>query len=433
MGIVDIFYDIDPKAEKVDVEPIILCVPDDGSEAYISGPDTWNFASECQTVGAIEISPTLEGIKVAKLRTQKVGGGKVKRRLWLRLSIAVGVDIAVTLSWRYDGCRVKGDRGTSFAKLCLKLDLPGGGLVNEFRAPIRPRESSGSNIPQDTLEHHLQTLHSPSTASPDPCPTPSNNQMRDGGVRSSCETHLVTTKSPSDHGSSASVGSGGIHGRKRGSDEANMGADDGFQAIQHARAPRALSQEPQGRYYQQSAFLPPPIMSPPQVQAANTHRNLLPATTRPEPAWVPAPPFRGSQATPDMPAMASRPQLSQDHLYSSQMWALNQLSGPGPQIYSVPRDHQPVTRSPGADSASTDPTCTYCGDSSPQVPQGIMPQSMQQHSFTHWPQKTPVRGTSGSEHVAGTQFQESTAPAGDVMIEGTVWFPTSGGPSWQGM
>jgi hypothetical protein len=79
-GTVDIFYDIDPKAEKVDdVEPIILCVPDECSEAYISGPDTWNFASECQTVGAIEISPTLEGIKVAKLRTQKVEAGEVKR------------------------------------------------------------------------------------------------------------------------------------------------------------------------------------------------------------------------------------------------------------------------------------------------------------------------------------------------------------------
>jgi hypothetical protein len=45
-GTVDIFYNIDPNAEKVDVEPIILCVPDEGSEAYISGPDTWSFASD---------------------------------------------------------------------------------------------------------------------------------------------------------------------------------------------------------------------------------------------------------------------------------------------------------------------------------------------------------------------------------------------------
>jgi hypothetical protein len=82
----------------------------------------------------------------------------------------------------------------------------------------------------------------------------------------------------------------------------------------------------------------------------------------------PANPFRGSQATPEMLVMAgTRPQLGLDHLYSSPVRALNQPSGPGHQIYPVPRAHQPVTSSPGADSASIDPTrltATYSGDNS---------------------------------------------------------------------
>jgi hypothetical protein len=139
-------------------------------------------------------------------------------------------------------------------------------------------------------------------------------------------------QSPSDHGSSASVGRGGIRGRERSSDEANMGADDDFQAIHHARMPQALSQGPPGWHCQHWAFPPwmlPPLISPAEVQAANPHRNLLPATTRrPEPVRVPANPFRGSQATPDMLVMAgTRPQLGLDHLYSSPVRALNQPSG----------------------------------------------------------------------------------------------------------
>ena len=72
----------------------------------------------------------------------------MKRRLWLRLSIAVGVDIAIMMSWRRDGRRIKADADVNSAELALKLDLPGGRLTDEFRAPIRPRESSGANISQ---------------------------------------------------------------------------------------------------------------------------------------------------------------------------------------------------------------------------------------------------------------------------------------------
>jgi hypothetical protein len=101
----------------------------------------------------------------------------------------------------------------------------------------------------------------------------------------------------------------------------------------------------------------------------------------------------------------------------------NQPSGPGHQIYAAPRAYQPVTRFPGADSGSTDPSClptTYNGDSSPQLPQGIMPQSMQQHSLMQWPHERLVGGTNASEHVACVQLEESTARAGDVDIRERV-------------
>jgi hypothetical protein len=115
-------------------------------------------------------------------------------------------------------------------------------------------------------------------------------------------------------------------------------------------------------------------------------------------------PFRGSQATPDMMAMAAtHPQIGVDHLYSSQVRALNQSLGPRHQIYPQPRAHQPVTRSDGAYSASMDPTrlvATYSGDSSPQVLQEIMPQSMPHQTLTQWPREGVLHGISGSEQVA---------------------------------
>jgi hypothetical protein len=76
------------------------------------------------------------------------------------LSIAVGVDIATTMFWRHDGRRIKEDVDSNSAELDLKLDLPGGRFTDEFRAPIRPRESSGVNISDDTLLYHLQMLSS---------------------------------------------------------------------------------------------------------------------------------------------------------------------------------------------------------------------------------------------------------------------------------
>lgn len=106
-GAVDIFYDIDLNTRKIDVEPLVLCLPDKGAESYVSGPDTWNFASKCHPVGTTEMAPLLRHIKVAELKAHKAKGRKMKRQLWLRLSIMVGVDIAITMSWKHDGRRIK--------------------------------------------------------------------------------------------------------------------------------------------------------------------------------------------------------------------------------------------------------------------------------------------------------------------------------------
>lgn len=73
---VDIFCDMDHSAQKVDIEPLVLCLPDKGTESYISGPDTWNFASECQPVGTAEMAPLVRHIKVAELKAHKAKGRK---------------------------------------------------------------------------------------------------------------------------------------------------------------------------------------------------------------------------------------------------------------------------------------------------------------------------------------------------------------------
>lgn len=97
---VDIFCDVDYSVQKVDIEPLVLCLPDKGAESYVSGLDTWDFVSECQPVGTLEMALLLRHIKIAELKAHKGKGGKMKRWLWLRLSIAVGVDIVITMSWR---------------------------------------------------------------------------------------------------------------------------------------------------------------------------------------------------------------------------------------------------------------------------------------------------------------------------------------------
>jgi hypothetical protein len=251
---VDIFCDIDLNARKIDVEPLILCIPHKGSESYISGPDTWNFASECQPVGAAEVSPLLRDIKVAELQAHKAKGGKMQRRLWLRLSIAIGVDIAIMMSWRHDGRRIKADADINSAELAVKLDLPGGRFTDEFRAPIRPRESSGANISHDTLPHHLQMLSS-SDASQESCSTPPKDLTSEGKAMLLREEHLVITPAPSDRGSSASVDEAALPGRKRSFAEA-MGPDEDSQARHPAPIPQAF---PPGlrSLYSQHGICPP--------------------------------------------------------------------------------------------------------------------------------------------------------------------------------
>jgi hypothetical protein len=162
---VDIYYDIDAKAKTFDVGPIVICIPNQDSQRYQSADRVWNFASECRPVGTVNLVPTLASINIAKLCKSSVKG---KRRCWLRLGVEVGLDIAFTVYWRGDGRKVNDD--ASFHTSKLVLELPFDGFVNEFRAPIEKRNSSDSNISNDILPAHLETLsahdHSPQASIP---------------------------------------------------------------------------------------------------------------------------------------------------------------------------------------------------------------------------------------------------------------------------
>jgi hypothetical protein len=356
---VDIFCDIDHSAQKVDIEPLVLCLPDKGAESYVSGPDTWNFASECQPVGTAEMAPLLRHIKVAELKAHKAKGGKMKRRLWLRLSIAVGVDIAITMSWRYDGRRIKEDTDVDLAELALKLDLRGGRFTDEFRAPIRPRESSSANISHDTLPHHLQTLSS-SYASQESRSTLPKDSTREGKATLPREEHLVITPAPSDHGSSASVDEAALPGRKRSFAEA-MGGNEG--STRPGPAPQDFPHGFRGQHYQHSIC--PPYLPPAHIPGTNPLGNLLPAMAqRPEPPQVQSNPVTGSHATLDMLNMAAtRPPLGTDELYVSEMWTLNRP--PGSEHHKYPGTQQFIpTRVTSDGTASMDPAhaaSTYSG------------------------------------------------------------------------
>ena len=99
----------------------------------------------------------------------------MKCRLWLRLSIAVSVDITITMSWQHDRCYITTGTDINSAKLALKLELPGSRFTDDLRAPIRPRESSGANRSHDTLPYHLQMISSTSHVSQESHSTPSKD------------------------------------------------------------------------------------------------------------------------------------------------------------------------------------------------------------------------------------------------------------------
>ena len=157
------YYDLQATAKAFDVQPIIFCVPSENSRTYTSGTRVWNFASECRPVGVIDLVPTLADINVADL---KVILRKGKRRCWLRLGVNIGVDVTVTVSWKYNGQRFKDkddEEGSFSAMLALKnLDLPDKTLVNEFRAPIEQQHSSDHTILDDTLPPYLEKLRATS-------------------------------------------------------------------------------------------------------------------------------------------------------------------------------------------------------------------------------------------------------------------------------
>jgi hypothetical protein len=363
----------------------------------------------------------------------------MKRQLWLRLSIAVGVDIAVTLSWRHDGRRIKADVDVSSAELALKLELPGGKLTDEFRAPIRPRESSGANISHDTLPHHLQILSSTSHASPESRSTPPKDWTNGGKATLPREAHLVITPAPSDHGSSASMDEAALPGRKRSFAEA-MGADEGSQARRPAPVPKAFPHGPQSQYYQDGVC--PPYLPPTHIPfsaetfSANPLRNPLPAMIQyPEPPQVQANPVTCSQATLDMLTMAATcPPLGATHFYPLEMRTLNQPPGSQNRIDSGTQQLIP-TRATSDETASMNPAhraSTYGGYDGSQILQRVMPQRVSPYSLTQWAHEQPVRGYE-SEEITGTPFQGSPAPARNNVGGGSLWLSTSGAPSWQGM
>ncbi|EDN93483.1 predicted protein [Sclerotinia sclerotiorum 1980 UF-70] len=153
---VGIYFDIDINAENLNLLPIDICIPNKDAETYTSKICLWNFASECRTIGALHLESTITNIDIGTLR--KVATKRL-RRLWLRLSIEVDIDINVVVSWRPDGCKLKEDTKFCSSKLTLEsVNLSGQRLVDEFRAPIQQRESSDSNITNDTLPNYLQTL-----------------------------------------------------------------------------------------------------------------------------------------------------------------------------------------------------------------------------------------------------------------------------------
>ncbi|EDO00501.1 predicted protein [Sclerotinia sclerotiorum 1980 UF-70] len=153
---VDIYFDIDINAKILNLLPIDICIPNKDAETYTSENRLWNFASECRTIGALHLESTITNIDIGALR--KVATKRL-RRLWLRLSIEVDIDINVVVSWRPDGRKLKEDTEFCSTKLILEsVKLSGQRLVDEFRAPIQQRESSNSNITNDTLPNYLQTL-----------------------------------------------------------------------------------------------------------------------------------------------------------------------------------------------------------------------------------------------------------------------------------
>ncbi|CAD6442469.1 3b1c5d94-71da-4aaa-ad5b-e1f54b981972 [Sclerotinia trifoliorum] len=153
---VDIYFDIDINAKNLNLLPIDICIPNRDAETYTSKTGLWNFASECRTIGALHLKSTITNIDIGALRKVATKG---LRRLWLRLSIEVDIDINVVVSWRPDGRKLKEDTEFCSTKLTLEsVNLSGQRLVNEFRAPIQQRESPNSNITNDTLPSYLQML-----------------------------------------------------------------------------------------------------------------------------------------------------------------------------------------------------------------------------------------------------------------------------------
>lgn len=118
------YYDIDVGEKTFNVRPIAICVPNKDSTQHTFVTRVWNFASECKSVGAVDLRPTLANINIAAL---KIAPAKGKRRCWLRLGVEVGLDITFIVSWRSDGRKVNDISSVCISKLVIGAATEGGG------------------------------------------------------------------------------------------------------------------------------------------------------------------------------------------------------------------------------------------------------------------------------------------------------------------
>jgi hypothetical protein len=132
---------------------------------------------------------------------------------------------------------------------------------------------------------------------------------------------------------------------------------------------------------------------------------------------------------------ATRTPLGINHFYPSEMWTLNRPLGSEHHIYSGTQQPIPTGVTGDGNSTSIGPAhqaSTHGGYDGSQNLQGVMAQSMPPYGLTQWTHEQPVGGY-GSEYIASTQFQESSASVRKNLGGSSVWLSTSGAPSWQGM
>lgn len=255
--------------------------------------------------------------------------------------------------------------------------------------------------------------------------------MSEGKATQPGEEHLVMTPAPSDHGSFASVDEAALAGRKKAFAEA-MGGNE--RSTRPGPAPQDSPRVSRSQYYQHGIC--PPYLPPAHIPGTNPLRNWLPAMVqRPEPPQIQANPVTVSHATQDMLNMAvTRPPLSKDQFYPSEMWTPNRPPGFEHHKYQSTQQFIParVTSDGTASIYPAYAASTYGGYDGSQLLQGFVPQGMPPYSLMQRTHGRPVHSHGGG-YIAGAQLQESPAPARNNVGEGSLWLSTCGAPLWKGM